>query len=244
MEYLVNFMIIVLVYLIPLAFYLRNIKRSKYSILINILISILYFILIFIVPAMIANILPFILIMISIYKMKNENRYESNFLTYGFSIENFNISKALLYSFVNYFLLVIPVSLVTQVIMKAFGLMREQQEVVQLLYNYDLIKLILVSPSLVIFAPIVEEFVFRYILFSKLLRVKLKGKVGFIISASIVSFIFAIVHYNGAAIGVLFAISFFNCYLVENKGFWYAVFNHFIVNAITTTLIFVSKLAL
>jgi hypothetical protein len=73
--------------------------------------------------------------MISIYKMKNKNRYESNFWAYGFSIKNFNISKALIYSSVNYFLLVIPVSLVTQLIMKAFGLMREQQEVVQLLYN-------------------------------------------------------------------------------------------------------------
>jgi len=147
-----------------------------------------------------------------------------------------------LYSLFNYFILVIPVSIITQLIIKAFGLMGEQQEVVQLLYNYDLTKLILVTPSLIIFAPIVEEFVFRYVLFSKFLRKRLNGKVGFIISATLVSLLFSIVHYNGAAFGVLFVISYFNCYLVEKKGFWYAVFNHFLVNTITTSLIIISKL--
>lgn len=244
MEKLINFLIIVLVYLIPLIFYFKNAKRKKYFILINILISAIYFILILKVPSMIANILPFILVMISINNVKGEVRFIDNSMPKGFSIKNFNISKAFKYSLLNYFLLVIPISMLTQLVMKAFGLIGEQQEVVQLLYNYDLTKLILVTPSLIIFAPIVEEFVFRYILFLKFFRIKLNGKVGFLISATLVSFLFAIVHYNGAAIGVLFAISYFNCYLVEKKGFWYAVFNHFFVNTITTTLIFISKLTL
>lgn len=241
MEVIINVFIIVLVYLIPLIAFTRNTKWRSYSKLINILISIAYIIMIFVLPSMQTNILPFILIIIMIIKMKGSTYLRDDYYSYKFSLKDFSLANAFKYAAFGYGI-VFAISLISQIVLKLLNFQLKPQEVVDILAGYNVLKFLLAAPSAVIFAPIVEEYVFRYILFSKLLRGKFKGRLGFVISSIIVSLIFATVHYNLAALGMLFAISFYNCYLIEKRGFWYAAFNHFFVNMITTTLLFISKL--
>lgn len=240
MEFLINILVIILVFMVPLIVFAIDNQWKEHFKIRYIFFSIIYLILVFILPSMIANILPFVLVIIILFKGRNEDFLRNKYSSLKFSLKEFKLKKALLYSFISYFAVIIPVSMITQIVMKTLGLSMEKQQVVQMLGDYGLLKLLIVSPALVIFAPVVEEYVFRYVLFDRILRNKLKGKFGFIISATIVSILFALVHYNAFATGMLFAISFYNCYLIENKGYWYAVFNHFVVNMITTTALIVN----
>ncbi|HBA02649.1 MAG TPA: CPBP family intramembrane metalloprotease, partial [Clostridium sp.] len=103
---------------------------------------------------------------------------------------------------------------------------------------------IITIPFTVIFAPVVEEFVFRYLFYGKFLRSRFKGEFGFIISASIVSILFASIHFSISAFASLFVVSFFNCYLIEKEGFWYSVFTHLFVNGVSTVILLLSKIIL
>jgi uncharacterized protein len=241
MEALVNVLIILLVYLVPLIAFARNTKWKNYSTFINLIISVAYIVLIFILPSMQSNTLPFVLVIIMINRMKKNTYFNEDYFRYNFSIKNFDLLSALAHAIIGYGM-VFTISVISQILFKILNFELESQEVVNILANYDMLKFLIAAPSAVIFAPIVEEYVFRYVLFSKLLRGVFKGRVGFIVSSFFVSLIFASVHYNLAALGMLFVISFYNCYLIEKKGFWYAVFNHFFVNMVTTTLLFISKL--
>ena len=48
-----------------------------------------------------------------------------------------------------------------------------QQEVVTILSDYNILTFLIVTPSTVIFAPVLEEFVFRYLLFEKFFKKEL-----------------------------------------------------------------------
>lgn len=240
MERLINILIILLLYLVPLIVFAKTITWRRYSKLINIVIVIAYIGLIFIVPSMQGNVLPFILIIFMIFRMKNES-LNGDYNTYKFSIKEFKISNGFRYALVGYGM-VIVVSIITRLLLFAFGIQAKSQEVVDVLSGYNIVEFLIAAPSAVIFAPIVEEYVFRYVLFQKVFRKVLSGKGGFLISSFLVSIIFAIAHNNLTAFGMLFIISFYNCYLIEKKGYWYAVFNHFFVNIITTSFLFASKL--
>ncbi|WP_017416715.1 CPBP family intramembrane glutamic endopeptidase [Clostridium tunisiense] len=241
MEILINILIVILLYVVPLIVFVKTVKWRKYSKSINIIIIIVYLGLIFIVPSMQSNVLPFAIVLIIMYRMKGNFRGDNDYFTYGFSIREFKLSSGFRYALVGYGM-VFLVSLITQVLLMALGIEFKTQEVIDSLASYDIVKFLIATPSVIIFAPIVEEYVFRYILFEKIFRKVLKGNIGFILSALLVSLIFATVHNNLAALGMLFVISFYNCYLIEKKGYWYAVFNHFFVNMLTTTFLFVSKL--
>lgn len=240
MEILINILIILLLYLVPLIVFTKTITWGRYSKLISIVIVFAYIGLLFIVPSMQGNILPFILIIFMMFRMKDES-LNGDYYNYRFSIKEFRLANGFRYALVGYGM-VIVVSIITQLLLFAFGIQGKSQEVVEVLSGYNIIEFLIAAPSAVIFAPIVEEYVFRYVLFQKIFRKSLTGKGGFLISSFLVSIIFAVAHNNITAFGMLFIISFYNCYLIEKKGYWYAVFNHFFVNLITTSFLFASKL--
>jgi len=156
-------------------------------------------------------------------------------------VKNFKLKKAIKYVAITYGLILIAAT-ISYYLLLFFNVPMEQQDVITMLNNYDLISFIITIPFTVIFAPVVEEFTFRYILFSKCFRNKLNGRISFLITAFIVSVLFAGAHFSITAFAMLFTISFYNCYLVEKKGFWYAVFTHVVINGVTTSALLVNKL--
>lgn len=234
---------IFMIYILPLVFFLKTIFIEKNSKLIKILVTISYIILFFLLPELYTNILPFILIIFIIISWRNFKNRNEDYITYEFSLSNFKMSKGIKYVVINYGLVYLC-SIIWYMVLASFNIPIEQQDVVNTLSSYDLVSFITTIPSTVVFAPVVEEFVFRYMFYGKLLRKRLRGKLGFIISAAITSILFASLHFSVSAFVTLFVISFFNCYLVEKKGFWYPVFVHLIFNGFTTSILLLQKIIL
>lgn len=238
-----NLFIIFMIYILPLVFFLKAIFIERNSKLIKTLVTISYIVLYFLLPELYTNILPFILIIFIIISWMNSKNRNEDYITYEFSLSNFKMSKGIKYVCINY-VLVFVCSTIWYSILASFNISIEEQEVVNLLSSYDLVSFITTIPFTVVFAPVVEEFVFRYLLYGELLRKRLRGKLGFIISAVITSILFASLHFSFSAFATIFAISFFNCYLIERKGFWYPVFVHLIFNGVSTSALLLQKIIL
>jgi membrane protease YdiL (CAAX protease family) len=238
-----NLFIIFMIYILPLLFFLKTMVIERNSKAIKILVAIAYVFLYLVLPELYTNILPFILIISILINWTNSKYIYEDYMTYGFSLNKFKLGKGFKYVGITYGFMLLC-GAIWYIVLVIFNIPIEQQEVVKLLSNYDTISLIITIPFTVVFAPVVEEFTFRYLLYGKFLRSKFSGKVGFVLSASIVSILFASIHFSIGAFATLFTISFFNCYLVEKKGFWYSVFTHLFVNGFSTILLLLNKMIL
>ncbi|WP_346887830.1 CPBP family intramembrane glutamic endopeptidase [Clostridium sp. UBA1056] len=238
-----NLFIIFMIYILPLLFFLKTMVLERNSKLIKTLVCMAYILLYLILPELYTNMLPFILIIFILINWTNSQYTYEDYITYRFSLSKFKLSKGIKYVAITYGLTLIG-GIIWYIIMFIFNIPIEQQEVVALLSSYDLISFVITIPFTVIFAPVVEEFAFRYLLYGKFLRKRLGGKIGFILSASIVSILFASIHFSISAFATLFIISFFNCYLIEKKGFWYSVFTHLFVNGVSTAFLLLQKIIL
>ncbi len=243
MRILGNLFIIFMLYILPLIFYLRIVVIKRNSKLIKIMVSIGYISLYFLLPELYNNILPFVLIIFILVNWVSLKCKNDDYIKYRFSLGDFKIGKALIYVLLVYGF-IIMCGLFWLLLLLLFKIPIERQQVITMLSNYDLVSFIITIPFTVIFAPVVEEFVFRYLFYGKFLRSRLKGEFGFIISASIVSILFASIHFSISAFASLFVVSFFNCYLIEKEGFWYSVFTHLFVNGVSTVILLLSKIIL
>lgn len=230
-----------MLYILPVIVFLKTFTIKKNSKLIKAIVTITYVIIYLSLPELYTNILPFVLIIfILINWSKSQGRYEE-YKKYKFSLKEFKISKGIIYVLIAYGLVMVAAT-ISYYLFSVFNIPMEKQEVVTMLSGYDLVSFVITIPFTVIFAPVVEEFTFRYILFSKCCRDCINKKVPFFITAFIVSVLFAGVHFSITAFAMLFTISFYNCYLVEKKGFWYAVFVHIVVNGVTMAALLANKL--
>lgn len=84
-------------------------------------------------------------------------------------------------------------------------------------------------------APVVEEFVFRYWIYDKIL----KNRLNYIWSAVLSSLLFMVAHFNIQGAFAFFLVGVTNCYLYEKRGYWAAVANHFMFN-FSTAIILIS----
>lgn len=225
-------------------------KRSKWKLIV---ISIFYVI----ATLFTQNFIPFIMVIIDISMIKqslmfydmrieigesNGNkpisaRCKDDFLRFNFSIKNFRISSAILNSVYSYIIVMI-VTLLSNIIFYIYKLNPQQQDIVTWMSKLGLWQFLIMVPVAVVFAPVLEEFVFRWLLFEKLIA----PKIGVIFASMVSSLIFAVVHFNLNSFLILFCIGLFNCYLIHQKGFWYSVFNHAIFNFVTTFVLFLAKL--
>lgn len=205
------------------------------------------------------NIIPFIIVLFDISFIKQSFKYyeinhqmgetddehsiisscKNDYNRFNFSFKSFKILKAILYSSYSY-IIILLISIVTNLIINTFKLNPKDQDVVTWMIGLPLWKFILVIPLSVIFAPILEEFVFRWILFEKLFA----KKMNVIFAGILSSFIFAFVHFNIKAFIIILCIGLTNCYLIHKKGFWYSVFNHSIFNLVTTLFLLLTKLGI
>lgn len=238
-DFMKNILTFIILYLPPiiLFFKIRYKKTNKF-------IAVIIFILYIAASMFTQNLFPFILTVIDIIELKKRYRNSSDYCVYSedynifkFNISSFSFIKGMKYSatsYLGYFIIMI----IFQLIFSALKLNLKEQDVVTWLSNMPLNKFIIVIPVTVIFAPIAEEFVFRWFIFEKIL----KNKVGIIFSAILSSILFAFIHYNIKVFPGLVFIALFNCYLMHKEGFWYAVFNHFIFNFVNTSMLFFTKL--
>lgn len=239
-----DILIFIFLYIPPLIFFAKYSKKRGVSNFLLIVICFFYLVL----SVVTQNLLPFILVLINIRYIRNietiildnENRdfgcTSIDYLRYGFNIKNFKIVNAIVYSLKTYSVTIV-INVVMMIILSASNINLKEQEIVSELMNVPLSKFIYMIPILVIFAPIVEEFTFRWLLFEKIFR----PRIGLYASAMLSSIMFALVHFNLRAFPVLISIGLINCYLIDGKGYWYAVFNHFVFNMVSTLYMLIQK---
>jgi membrane protease YdiL (CAAX protease family) len=177
------------------------------------------------------NIVPFIFVIINIVYM----RFTDDF--YKFDIKKFNIIDALRLAAISY-LVVIIILLLQNAIENSLKIKLDQQEIVTNMTNMSLNKLVFMVPVVVIFAPVLEEFVFRWIFFEKIF----KSRLGVLGAALLSSLMFSLVHFNINVFFIILWIGIYNCYLIHKKGYWYAVINHAVFNSVTMISLIYSKI--
>ncbi|KAJ51342.1 membrane protease YdiL (CAAX protease family) [Clostridium tetanomorphum] len=230
-----DFIVYILIYFLPLLVFWKlslNKSRKKITLLV---ISILYIAF----SIFTQNLLPFILILICIRYLKYDIELYDDYYKYNFGFKDLNFIKALKYSIFSYMLTLIIATLALS-FFSVFKVPLKEQEIVTIMAKLPLKKFIIMMPVTIIFAPVVEEFIFRWLLFEKVF----KDKVGIYLSAFITSLIFSIVHFNIKSFPAIFWIGLFNCFLINKKGYWYAVINHSIFNSISTFVLLFGKLGI
>jgi len=223
-----DILIIAIVYIPPLAVYSKFWREKDRSMLLLVLISLVY------VGASIftQNLCPFILVLLNIGFIKMTEDYTK----YKFSLKGFKFLKGLKYSFYSY-AITIFLSFITAVVLDHFGIQQQQQDIVTWMADMPLAWFLVTIPVAVVFAPVVEEFVFRWFFFEKLFR----KRIGFIAGALLSSMIFAAIHYDIQALPMILGIGLFNCWLIDKHGYWYAVLNHSVFNSITVFVLLLQK---
>ncbi|MCI1944452.1 CPBP family intramembrane glutamic endopeptidase [Clostridium luticellarii] len=223
-----NILVFVIVYLPPLLVFARFWRQSKRNSAVLILISVFYIAL----SIFTENFIPFIFVIINLWYIKHTDE------SYRFSFENFKIPEALKMVFI-FYLASFFISAVENVILSNFRVELKQQEIVTHMANMPLEKFLIMIPIVIIFAPVLEEFVFRWLIFEKIFA----KKVGIYLAAFLSSLLFAIIHFSLDAFPIILWIGLYNCYLMNKKGYWYAVFNHCVFNSITIAALLLQKLS-
>lgn len=246
LKYLQNFMIFIFLYIPPLVFFIWcSIKRRINKLLIFV-ITAFYLVL----SLYTQNLLPFILVLINIRYIRltdagmltdgyrNYANSGEDYIRYNFDIKSFKLLKGIKYAAATYGI-IITANIVITIILLAFKLELKEQEIVRELLKGSLNQLLYMLPIMVIFAPIVEEFTFRWLLFEKVF----KQRLGIYISAILSSIMFSLVHFNLRSFPILMLIGFINCYFIHKKGYWYAVFNHLVFNSVTALIMLYQKIS-
>jgi membrane protease YdiL (CAAX protease family) len=92
----------------------------------------------------------------------------------------------------------------------------------------------LLSIEIVLIAPIVEEFVFRFFLYGKLLVERMPKFMAALISAGL----FTLLHFNVSGVPTFFGLGLLCVLMYEKKGYWGAVTAHGVSNAVTLILLY------
>lgn len=112
------------------------------------------------------------------------------------------------------------------------------QSVVTEFYNSGSYIKVIYFLLIVIFAPFVEEYVFRYYLYDKVFLSYMPAAFAAILSATI----FTIAHYNAGGVPSFFGLALFCNYIYEKKGYFAAVTAHLVFNLSTLILLLFIKI--
>ncbi|MDP4144609.1 MAG: CPBP family intramembrane metalloprotease [Bacillota bacterium] len=252
-QLLINILIIVFLYVVPLIVFIKYSTEINLGITLLIVIGLVYGLLVLFTSKFTYNLMPFVLVIAClVYFRKIHNQQKqlklqngeiegdspnySDYAIYGFTLKEFSILRAIKFTVLIYIASICVESLFFM-LFNYLKLNLSQQEVVQYMTNLPINQFIIFIPVSVIFAPVVEEFVFRYILFEKILNKRIPS----ILSSIISSLIFALIHFNLRAFPILVSIGLANCYLIHKKGFWYSVFNHSMFNLVTIMALLIDK---
>lgn len=245
-RYLQNSLIFLFLYIPPLAFFIRSSLRRGINRFLLLIISLLYLL----ASIYTQNLLPFILVLINIRYIRYDNsslytdgeinytNVSRDYISFDFDIKNFKLFKALKYASITYGI-TITVNVILTLLLYYYEVDLNEQEIVRELSTGSLKQLAFMTPIMVIFAPVLEEFTFRWLIFEKVFIPRL----GVYASALVSSILFSLVHFNLRSFAVLMVISFINCYIIHRKGYWYAVFNHMVFNSVTVFIMLYQKIS-
>jgi len=109
----------------------------------------------------------------------------------------------------------------------------EPQEIVKEFASEQLLYKVILFLMVVIFAPFVEEYIFRYFIYDRLLLPRMPGLAAAVISSAL----FTLLHLNISGIPTFFGLGLFCCYSYERKGYYGAVTAHVVSNLVTAVLL-------
>lgn len=203
----------------------KHILRHK-SILFQIIITMVYWAVAFMTQTLGALVAIIYLYVVFYRKTKQEETLRE------INIWHIDVSDAILISIISIFarILILVINLAYVVVLdKLFNYDIQPQDVVLYYSGAELWLKGILAVEIVLIAPMVEEFVFRFFLYDKLLVNKMPRYMAAIISAAL----FALVHFNVAGIPTFFGLGLFCAYMYEKKGYWGAVIAHGVSNAFT-----------
>jgi membrane protease YdiL (CAAX protease family) len=253
-----NAIVFLFVYMLPFIIFAKFWRERHKGKILLIVIGGLYIV----ISLYTQNLLPFVFVIFNIKYLKsadsmcdvfkNENvsfgdyskrtissKVRGDYERFKFSLKKFNLLKGIIFASISY-VVVFFISVFESILLSNFKIQPKPQEVVTLMTNTSLGKFLIMLPIVVVFAPVFEEFVFRWLLFEKVF----KPRIGIYFSAILSSLIFGFVHFNLGAFPILVWIGLYNCYLINKKGYWYSVFNHLMFNSLTTTILLLGKLGI
>jgi membrane protease YdiL (CAAX protease family) len=181
------------------------------------------------------QLMPFIIVIFIFIFMKSY-RGEDETLYYLRPLGNKKL-EIVLYAIVFNFLVRIINALYVLILNQIWHFEPKSQEIMDLFMKGNWVTIIILSAMTVITAPVLEEFIFRHIIYRGF-----AGKTGKIAAALISTILFTLLHYNLTGAVSFFAVGAYNCYLYEKYGYRAAVINHFVFNFSSTVLIIGLKL--
>lgn len=215
---------------LPPWFVFRKYLRGKINPFLQKIIFIFYIVITFFTEQLI----PFILVLLIFIFMR---RYrEEDEVTYYFRPIKGKKLEIILSSIVFMFISKFVSTIFVVLIKFVFNIELESQEILNMFMKGSWLSIIVLSVLTVIIAPILEEFIFRHIIYGGIS--KRKGKIP---AAIISSLLFTLLHYNLAGVLAFFAVGMYNCYLYEKYGYRAAVINHSIFNLSSTAMIILIK---
>lgn len=134
--------------------------------------------------------------------------------------------------------LVTYANLIVVALLQFFKVPLENQAVINEFLNANIWESIYYVIMISVCAPIVEEFVFRFWIYDRIL----KRRTNAYLAALFTNMLFMAAHFNVQGAFAFFLVGLINCYLYEKKGYWAAVANHFIFNFTTVVLLIAAKI--
>lgn len=180
------------------------------------------------------QLMPFILV-IFIFIFMSRLREDSEITHYFRPLRKKKL-EVVLYSIVFMFLSKLVSTVFVLIITQVFHIELKSQEIINMFLKGSWFAIITLTVLTVVIAPVLEEFIFRHIIYRGISK-----KIGKIAAAIISSMLFTLLHYNLAGVVAFFAVGMYNCYLYEKYGYRAAVINHSIFNLSSTAMIILIK---
>lgn len=181
------------------------------------------------------QLMPFIMVIFIFIFMKSY-RDENDTLYYFRPLGNKKL-EITLYALVFNFLARVITILFNLLLIQIWHIEPKNQEIMDMFLKGSWVTIIMLSALTVITAPVLEEFIFRHIIYGGFSK-----RIGKPAAALISTILFTLLHYNLTGAVAFFAVGIYNCYLYEKHGYRAAVLNHFVFNFSSTSLIILLKL--
>lgn len=221
---------IILILAVPPWIIFRKYLKEK----VNQIVLFLLFIIYIVSTLFTQNLLPFLLVFIILIRenRKRENKFSS--LTRPLGRNKFEV---ILYSLSFRFIITI-ITVFIGIVIQSFGYKLEAQQITNMFFEAGAMQTIWLSLIAVIFAPVLEEYVFRHIIYRGLCK-----KVSKLMAAILSSALFMLLHFNLISSLATFTLGLINCRFYDKYGYRAAVVNHFIFNLLSTALMIYVKVA-
>lgn len=193
-----------------------------------------------------SNIIPAATVLFLIWRsrVENDNTAEREHRLFNLNCSGskwrFSLREFLMISLLGVFIkgFVTYVNILAIAILQFFKVPLESQAVVNEFVNAGIWESIYYFILICICAPIVEEFVFRFWIYDRVL----KKRTNTYLAALFTNLLFMGAHFNIQGAVAFFLVGLINCILYEKRGYWAAVENHFMFNFSSVVVLIAAKI--